>query len=402
MVRALTLLLLALLLPCALVAEDRGVRVVLPAPEDGAPFSGGVLAGDLLYLSGALGNKPGTLDLRATAGDQAEQTLRNLEAVLQAAEMGMNRIVATTVYVSDARAYPPVGRALVATFGDGPGTAIQPTRSIAEAGIALPRAVVEIAAVAARPGVEVRAILPEGWSAPTTGYAWGVRAGDTVFLAMQAGNHPKTGAISTSVTEQTKQALRNIESLLATEELDLGHLVACRVYLGDARDFAAMNTGWRSVFEGVVPPTRATIQARTVRLSYGVTIQCTAEARDKQVIKVTEGGNPPFSPALLVGDQLYLSGMVGRGPDGYPTDLGDQTNVVLDRLEAHLEKAGMGFDDVVSAEVWLDDVRHYDAMNAAYRARVPAPRPARATVASRLMSPEAKVEIAMIAVRGKR
>ena len=53
--------------------------------------------------------------------------------------------------------------------------------------------------------------------------------------------------------------------------------------------------------------------------------------------------------------------------------------------------------DVESATVFLTDIRHYQAMNAVYREVMPSPPPARATVGTQLMSPDALVEIQMVA-----
>lgn len=386
--------------PVAGQAEEETARRTFGIAGAGLdlPFSGGVMAGDFLFLSGAIGNVPGESTVTGSPAEQTKQALANLEAVLEEAGMGLENLVATTVYVSDLRLYTPIGRTLASTFAK---SEVPPTRGVVEADIAVPGSVIEIAAVAARPGVEVEALAPEGWPRTTTGYSWGVRAGDTVFVAAQVGAQIAGRDPLGDLGEQTTRTLDNIKSVLAAAELELGHLVACRVYLPDARDFAGMNTAWREVFKDIVPPTRATIRGRMANPDFRVGIQCIAERGDKKVVSLP-GEDPsrlPFSPALQVGDTLYLSGFVGRGPDGYPAGLDAQTVRVIDRLAAHLEQAGMGFEDVVSAEVWLDDARHYSAMNEVYAKRLPKPAPARATVASRLMSPDARVEIAMIAIR---
>ncbi len=74
-----------------------------------------------------------------------------------------------------------------------------------------------------------------------------------------------------------------------------------------------------------------------------------------------------------------------------------QTRQAVARLEAALEAAGLGLEDVVESTVFLTDIRHFGAMNEIYRELVPGPRPARTTVGTALMSPDALVEIMMIA-----
>jgi 2-iminobutanoate/2-iminopropanoate deaminase len=91
--------------------------------------------------------------------------------------------------------------------------------------------------------------------------------------------------------------------------------------------------------------------------------------------------------------------MLGRGPNGYSADVKEQTRLTLQNLRAALNAGGLDFDDVVESLVYLSDVRYYQAMNEIYREMVGTPFPARATVGSQLMAPEALVEIVMLAAK---
>ena len=53
----------------------------------------------------------------------------------------------------------------------------------------------------------------------------------------------------------------------------------------------------------------------------------------------------------------------------------------------------MSFDDVVNVMVYVSDIRYFQAMNEVYASMMPKPPPARATVGTQLMSPDALVEI---------
>ena len=68
----------------------------------GLPFSAAVRVGDMLYLSGALGNLPGTLTL-AKGGmiGQARQTMENIGAVLRHCGLGFEDVVKCTVMLAD-------------------------------------------------------------------------------------------------------------------------------------------------------------------------------------------------------------------------------------------------------------------------------------------------------------
>ena len=74
----------------------------MPGTPDGLPFSSAVRAGDTLYLSGNLGNLPGTLDL-APGGIEGEtrQTMENIAAVLREFGSSMDEVVKCTVFLAD-------------------------------------------------------------------------------------------------------------------------------------------------------------------------------------------------------------------------------------------------------------------------------------------------------------
>ena len=68
----------------------------------GLPFSAAVRVGDMLYLSGALGNLPGTLTLaEGGMAGQARQTMENVGAVLRFCGLGFRDVVKCTVMLAD-------------------------------------------------------------------------------------------------------------------------------------------------------------------------------------------------------------------------------------------------------------------------------------------------------------
>jgi 2-iminobutanoate/2-iminopropanoate deaminase len=74
-----------------------------PGTEDlDLPFSSAVRVGDTLYLSGNIGNIPGTLEL-AAGGIQGEtrQTMDNIRQVLETFGSSMDRVVKCTVFLAD-------------------------------------------------------------------------------------------------------------------------------------------------------------------------------------------------------------------------------------------------------------------------------------------------------------
>lgn len=77
------------------------------APKPIGPYSQGVIAGGLLFLSGQIPIDPATGQL--VEGDievQTEQVLKNLLAVLKEAKMGPDNVVKTTVFLQDMGDFP--------------------------------------------------------------------------------------------------------------------------------------------------------------------------------------------------------------------------------------------------------------------------------------------------------
>ncbi|TYC67573.1 RidA family protein [Stappia sp. BW2] len=110
-------------------------------------------------------------------------------------------------------------------------------------------------------------------------------------------------------------------------------------------------------------------------------------------IKRLEVG-PRMSQAVIHGDLVYLAGQVGNPGD----TVTNQTQTILDRIDALLAQAGSDKSRILQATIWLDDMKDFAEMNKIWDAWVdPANPPARAAGESKLAAPEYKVEIIVIA-----
>jgi enamine deaminase RidA (YjgF/YER057c/UK114 family) len=77
-----------------------------------------------------------------------------------------------------------------------------------------------------------------------------------------------------------------------------------------------------------------------------------------------------------------------------------QTEEVLKKIDRYLAEAGSDKSKILWCNVWLTDIREKDQMDAAWQAWVdPDNKPARATVESRLGTPDIRVEIMMICAK---
>jgi enamine deaminase RidA (YjgF/YER057c/UK114 family) len=94
--------------------------------------------------------------------------------------------------------------------------------------------------------------------------------GDTVYLAGQV------AAPGQSVAEQTRQALAQVDALLARAGSDKAHILSATIWLADMADFAEMNTVWDAWIAGVGAPARATGEAKLATPDYKVEVIVTA------------------------------------------------------------------------------------------------------------------------------
>ena len=125
-------------------------------------------------------------------------------------------------------------------------------------------------------------------------------------------------------------------------------------------------------------------------------------AAEKKVIVPPEfaGGNPNFSPGVLVDGTLYVAGQIGQDlkTKQVPADFESEVKLLLNNVGLILKAAGMSYKDVVSVQVYLTDMDLFARMNAVYATFFPEPRPARTTVGvTKLALPGAHIEITVTA-----
>ena len=104
-----------------------------------------------------------------------------------------------------------------------------------------------------------------------------------------------------------------------------------------------------------------------------------------------------LSNAVQYGDTVYLAGVVAKNLD---QDVKGQTKQVLDEIDRLLAKCGSGKSKVLSATIWVTDIRNRAPMNEVWTAWVDTKNlPARACVEAKLADPKALVEIMVVAAR---
>lgn len=129
----------------------------------------------------------------------------------------------------------------------------------------------------------------------------------------------------------------------------------------------------------------------------------TGSAEERRVVKLPGTANLPFSDGVIAGDTLYVAGQEGVDENGklVTGGIGAETKATLARIEKIVREAGFDLKDIVSVTVYLADIHDFPEMNLAYKAVMPDPKPARATVQVAALVNNARVEISAIAVKRK-
>ncbi len=116
-----------------------------PAPFQGAPYSQAIKAGGFVFVAGQVGITPDNpVPVGDTIQEQTEQTLANLRAILEAAGSGLDRLVKTTVFLTNLDDFQGMNEVYARHVGDQP-----PARSTFEVSKLPPGLLVEIEAIAA-------------------------------------------------------------------------------------------------------------------------------------------------------------------------------------------------------------------------------------------------------------
>ena len=105
-----------------------------------------------------------------------------------------------------------------------------------------------------------------------------------------------------------------------------------------------------------------------------------------------------MSQIVIHGDTVYLAGQVAEGAAGGPA--AGQMAEILKKIDALLAEAGSDKSKILSATIWLADIRDYDAINEVWDAWVPKGHaPARACVEAKLAAVKYTVEVGIVAAR---
>ena len=124
----------------------------------------------------------------------------------------------------------------------------------------------------------------------------------------------------------------------------------------------------------------------------------------KKIITTLNAPAPlgPYNQAVKAGNTLYISGqipIIAKNMELFSGTIKEETQLVMQHLEAILDAAEMNFSQVVKASIFLDDMENFgqvNEVNGSYFDNDTAP--ARETVAVKTLPKSVRIEISMIAV----
>jgi enamine deaminase RidA (YjgF/YER057c/UK114 family) len=294
-----------------------------------------------------------------------------LKSVVETAGLTMDHVVYTTVYLTDVGQYDEMNRVYGEFFGKTP-----PARAVL--GVAgLPDPPIQINAVAVRNLSEKRAVYPPSYKSGEP-FSPGILTNERLFVSAMPG-----GEASDDPAGEVDFALDQMKAIVEAAGLDLAHMVFVNPYLTTQFPSRIMNQHYARRFEFGNTPARATIEVSS--LPHGAQIEYTGVAvrdlKDRRAIRPKNmPPSPTASPCVFAGDTLYCSAKSGfiPGPNGgvFTSTTAVQLRQTMRNLLDNLEEADMDFCQVVSTNVYLDnmaDVREFDEVYGKYfRGELPA------------------------------
>jgi 2-iminobutanoate/2-iminopropanoate deaminase len=361
-----------------LFAADR--QPVVPAGvKIGGAYTPGILSNNFLYVSGqGAEDAQGSLPKEEEA--QIRQCLANVKTVVLAAGLTMENVVYVQVYLTHYQDEAPLNRVWKEFFPTAP-----PARSTI--GVAkLNGTPVEMSAVAVRDLSTKVPVVPPGYP-PTVPISPAVRVGNRLYLSGFLGRDINTGSIPEDPGAQVELSFTRLSQTLKAAGADFANLVFVNPYLTDKIPIEVMNRIYAKHFEFGNTPARATI--KVAGLPSGANFELTGVAvldlsKRRAVRPKNMEPSPTASPCVFADDTFYCSAKSGfiPGVNGgiYASTVETQMRQTMRNLLDGLEEAGMNFSNVVSSNVYLDDVSDFSRMNSVYLQYFNTGFPARTTV----------------------
>jgi 2-iminobutanoate/2-iminopropanoate deaminase len=221
---------------------------------------------------------------------------------------------------------------------------------------------------APQPTERRQVIAPPGVK-PIGPYSPGIFAGDFLYVSGQGGRDA-AGTLPGTIEGQARQTLQNVKAIVEAAGLTMEHVVYSQVYLDDMAHYEAMDGVWKEFFPKA-PPARAVLGVYKLPTDIAVEINAVAFrdlSRKRPIVPAAPRGrfdftgdtypqNLSWSPGMMAGNRLYLSGFLGAdaATGKVPQDPDAQVQLALDNMKQTLAAAGMDFRHVVFVNPYLTE-----------------------------------------------
>jgi len=350
---------------------------------------------------------------------QTRYILENCRRTFQAAGAALDKVIKAKVYLTDLKNFSAFDEVWKEYFP------VPPARTTVETpDLLVKNALIEIDLIGwagTKSPIAVRSDIPR----PLANYTEAFRVGDLVFAAGQLPTDFKTGIPSeakidpafpfygSDIKLQTRYVLENLKKTFAAAGSRLDRVIKAQVFLINLHDFSGFDEVWKDYFAR--PPARTTVGTTGLLVKDAlIEIDLIGVAGDTEIVPIQSDIPRPlanYTEAFRVGDLVFAAGQLptdfktGIPSEAkidpafpfYGSDIKLQTRYILENLKKTFAAAGTSLDNVVKAEVFLTDLRHFSAFDEVWKTYFPVP-PARTTVeTSALLVKDALIEIDLVA-----
>ncbi len=347
--------------------------------------------------------------------------LDNLAKTFEAAGSSLDHIVKAQVFLENLNEFNAFDEVWKEYFTTPPART-----TVGTTGLLVKDAMIEIDLIGYVPGeVECEAVqsdIPQ----PLANYTEAFRVGGLVFAAGQlptdfvtgipaeARTDPNYPFYGSDIKKRTRYVLDNLAKTFEAAGSSLDHIVKAQVFLEDLNEFNAFDEVWKEYF--TTPPARTTVGTTGLLVKDAmIEIDLIGYVPDEVACAAIKSDIPQplanYTEAFRVGDFVFAAGQLptdfvagipaeARTDPNYPfygSDIKKRTRYVLDNLAKTFSAAGSSLDEVIKAQVFLEDMIEFNAFDEVWKEYFATP-PARTTVGTTgLLVKDAMIEIDLIA-----
>jgi enamine deaminase RidA (YjgF/YER057c/UK114 family) len=352
----------------------------------GPVSSEGILAGKTLYLAAQNGRSADS-SLPTSFAQEVKQSLGHVREVLKSSNMDMGNLVWVQIYVTSAKDIAVMNDVYWKFIGANP-----PARTVLVVAGLPGGQKVQINAIAVDSSAKRQVITPAGWPHSRHTDPAGIQVDDVLYVSAQSGVDPVTGTLPDNYGAEVKQSLDNVGAVLKAANMTMANVLWTNPYMASPDAVAAtqgiptvvahngqmqqprvtvMNKIYASTFEFGNTPGRGTIEVAALPAGAHIVFTVIAGADLSQRHSIRPKNmplSPTASPGIVYRDTYYMSGKSGFIPDqGIVTqDVELQLRQTMRNLLDDLQEADMDFPDVVSATVYVRDIKDADKVQALY------------------------------------